>query len=120
MPVNPETLESGLEGVKNVVMTGKDVGNKLRTAATGLGPTVAGIAGELAGEYVVKPAAENLGLTDLLAKGISAVVPNSILAAGNSPAEDERADEQISNDLKKMGIKSGRLRGPMGIDIGKK
>ena len=117
---NPEALESGLEGVKNIVMTGKDVGNKLRTAATGLGPTVAGIAGELAGEYVVKPAAENLGLTDLVAKGISAIVPNSILAAGNSPAEDERADEEISNNLKRLGIKSGRLRGPMGIDIGKK
>jgi hypothetical protein len=120
MPVNPEALESGLEGVKNVVMTGKDVGNKLRTAATGLAQLGAGIAGEYAGEYLVKPSAEKIGLTDLLAKGISAVVPNSVLAAGNSPAEDERADEEISNNLRRMGIKSDRLSGPMGIDIGKK
>ncbi len=130
--ITPEDIEMGLKGAKDIAMTGKEVAGKVGRAATtplpgsssavasGLAQLGAGIAGEYAGEYLVKPAAEKIGLTDLLAKGISTVVPNSILAAGNSPAEDERADEEISNNLKRMGIRSGRLRGPMGIDIGKK
>jgi len=130
--ITPEDVEMALQGAKDVAMTGREVAGKVGRAATrplpgsssalatGLVQAGVGLAGELAGEYLVKPAAEKIGLTDLLAKGISAVVPNSVLAAGNSPAEDERADEEISNNLRRMGIKSGRLTGPMGIDIGKK
>jgi len=98
-------------------------GTKMQQAAGQVkavgGPLVAQLAGGLVAPYVQK-AGEETGLIDALARGISAVVPNSLLAAGNSPAEDERADEQISANLRKMGIKSGRLAGPMGIDIGKK
>ena len=98
-------------------------GTKMQQAAGQVravgGPLVAQLAGEMLAPYVQK-AGEETGLIDALARGISAVVPNSILAAGNSPAEDERADEQISANLRKMGSKSGRLTGPMGIDIGKK
>jgi hypothetical protein len=130
--ITPEDIEMAMQGAKDVAMTGREVAGKVGRAATrplpgsssalatGLVQGGVGLAGELAGEYLVKPAAEKIGLTDLLAKGISAVVPNSVLAAGNSPAEDERADEEISNNLRRMGIKSGRLTGPMGIDIGKK
>ena len=130
--ITPEDIELLGQGAKDLAMTGKEVAGKVGRAATrplpgsssalatGLVQTGVGLAGELAGEYVVKPAAEKIGLTDLVAKGISAVVPNSILAAGNSPAEDERADEEMSNNLTRAGIRSGRLRGPMGIDIGKK
>ena len=89
-----------------------------QTKAIG-GPLVAQLAGELVAPYVEKMG-EKTGIIDTLAKGISAVIPNSILAAGNSPADNERADQEISNNLKKMGIKSGRVSGPMGIDIGKK
>jgi hypothetical protein len=98
-------------------------GTKMQQAAGQVravgGPLVAQLAGEMLAPYVQK-AGEETGLINALARGISAVVPNSILAAGNSPAEDERADEQISANLRKMGSKSGRLTGPMGIDIGKK
>lgn len=130
--ITPEDIELLGQGVKDLGMTGKEVAGKVGRAATrplpgsssalatGLVQTGVQLAGELAGEYLVKPAAEKIGLTDLVTKGISTVVPNSLLAAGNSPAEDERADEEISNNLKRMGIRSGRLRGPMGIDIGKK
>ena len=87
--------------------------------AAGAASIGAGIVGGLAAEYVVKPAAEKTGLTDLLAKGISSIIPNSILAAGPSPAEEERENEEASERLKKMGIQSGKLRGPFETDIGK-
>ena len=61
---------------------------------------VAQLAGELVAPYVEKMG-EKTGIIDTLAKGISAVIPNSILAAGNSPADNERADQEISNNLKK-------------------
>ena len=79
------------------------------------------IIGSVAGQMIapeVEKAGEETGLIDLIAKGISKVVPTDILAVGPSPAEETRQNLEITQKLKSMGSKSGRLVGPFGIDIG--
>lgn len=96
--------------------TTSKIQNAARTAKAVGGPMVAQIAGEMLAPQVEK-IGEKTGIIDALAKGISSVVPTDILAAGPSPAEQERADQKSSERLKSMGIKSGKLRGPMGINM---
>lgn len=97
--------------------TTSKIQNAARTAKAVGGPMVAQIAGEMLAPEVEK-IGEKTGIIDALAKGISSIVPNDILAAGSSPAEQERADQKVSERLKNMGIQSGRLRGPMGVNVG--
>lgn len=80
--------------IKQAVGTAKAVG----------GPILAQVAGTLAAPYVEK-AGEETGVIDALAKGIGAVVPNSWLAAGQSPAEEEQEKEKERKELKKLGMK---------------
>jgi len=87
-------------------------------AMAGAAPSIIGsVAGEILAPEVEK-AGEETGLIDLIAKGITSIVPTDILAAGPSPAEETRQNLEITKRLKNMGIESGRMQGPLGIDIG--
>jgi hypothetical protein len=87
-------------------------------AMAGAAPSIIGsVAGEMIAPEVEK-AGEETGLIDLIAKGISKVVPTDILAAGPSPAEQTRQNLELTQKLKNVGVESGRLVGPMGIDVG--
>lgn len=74
---------------------------------------LAGPAAQIAGEVLAEPirkAGESSGLIDTLAKGISAVVPTDILAAGPSPAEEERQEQETEEKLRKMKVNPAILR----------
>jgi len=87
-------------------------------AMVGAAPSIIGsVAGQMIAPEVEK-AGEETGIIDMIAKGISKVVPTDILAAGPSPAEETRQNLEITQKLKDMGVESGRLRGPIGTDIG--
>ncbi len=74
MLADPDVLKAGLEGVKDVAMTGKEVAGKIVKAAStplpgsssaiasGLARGGAGVVGDIVGEYIVKPAAEKAGV----------------------------------------------------------
>jgi len=107
-------------------ITGKEIKKEMATnpkasglrAMAGAAPSIIGsVAGEMIAPEVEK-AGEETGIIDLIAKGISKVVPTDILAAGPSPAEETRQNLELTQKLKNMGVESGRLVGPMGIDIG--
>jgi len=89
----------------------------LRAMVGGAAPIIGSIAGEMIAPEVEK-VGEETGLIDLIAKGITSIVPTDILAAGPSPAEEKRQNLELTQRLKSMGSKSGRLVGPFGIDIG--
>lgn len=85
--INPINVATELD--PSITST-KSPSASLRKTVTALsGPVIAGYAGEKLAEPV-KTASEEIGLTDLIAKGISAIIPNEWLAAGESPAEQER------------------------------
>lgn len=85
--INPINVATELD--PSITST-KSPSASLRKTVTALsGPVIAGYAGEKLAEPV-KTASEEIGLTDLVAKGISAIIPNEWLAAGESPAEQER------------------------------
>jgi len=74
---------------------------------------LAGPAAQIAGEVLAQPvqrAGESSGLIDAIAKGISAVVPTDILAAGPSPAEEERQNQETEEKLRKMKVNPSILR----------
>lgn len=78
---DPDVLKAGLKGAKDIAMTGKEVARKVVRAATtplpgsssavasGLAYAGAGLAGTLAGEYLVKPAAEKAGVFKAVESG---------------------------------------------------
>ena len=121
IPAKPTGLASGPSPHQAISARYQTPGSPIQNFGRGArivgGPLVAQAAGEILAPHVQK-AGEELGIIDGIAKGISSVVPTNILAAGQSPAEEEREKQKQSDELKKMGFRSGRFRGPMGIDIG--
>ena len=74
---------------------------------------LAGPAAQIAGEVLAQPvqrAGESSGLIDTLSKGISALVPTDILAAGPSPAEEERQEQEMDERLRKIKVNPSILR----------
>jgi hypothetical protein len=79
--ITPEDVEMAMQGAKDVAMTGKEVAGKVGRAATtplpgsssavvsGLSKLGAGVVGGLAGEYLVKPAAEKAGVFKAVESG---------------------------------------------------
>lgn len=71
-------------------------------------PALATAAGEKLA-VPVQTAGEKTGVIDALAKGIGAVLPNSLLAYGDSPAEIERQEAEVGKKEQQMGMRSGSL-----------
>jgi hypothetical protein len=81
MLADPDVLKAGLEGAKDIAMTGKEVAGKVVKAATtplpgsssaiasGLAYGGAQLVGNLAGENLVKPAAEKAGVFKAVESG---------------------------------------------------